>query len=73
MLEELPVIITPREESGVPVRPDEELGIALTEKISRCMAVSQLRSGKPLGEDGMTTEVLRPGGGVSCTVVETPC
>ena len=73
MLEELPVIITPREESGVPVRPDEELGISLTEEISRCMPVSQLRSGKLWGKIGTTAEVLRLGGGVSCTVVETPC
>ena len=49
------------EESDVPILAGEELGTPLTEE-EIMVAVSQLRSGKASGEDGITAEVLRLGG-----------
>ena len=60
VLEELPVI-NPREDGDVPILAGDELGTPLTEEEIK-VAVSQLRSGKAPGEDGITAEILRLGG-----------
>ena len=54
-------VITPREDSSVPVLTDDQLGSPLTEEELRITS-SQLNSGKAPGEDGVSAEVLRLGG-----------
>ena len=60
VLQRLPVI-TPREDSSVPVLTHNQLSLPLTQEELR-IAISQLRNGKAPGEDGITAEILRLGG-----------
>ena len=60
VLQRLPVI-TPKEDSSVPVLTDDQLGLPRTQEELR-IAISQLSNGKAPGEDGITAEILRLGG-----------
>ena len=60
VLQSLPVI-SPREDSSVPILTEDPLGSPLTEEELR-IAISQLNSGKAPVEDKISAEVLRLGG-----------